>query len=186
MSSPFPLPPISRPTLSSLLPISRPRLDGALLACSRLPVNPVGRMLAATCWRSHARNEITNGLSIQTGIVGSRIIVHESIHDEFVAEFKSVVQQIEVGKDTKAFYGSLISKVQFDKVMNYIEIGKKEAKLELGGARHGDKGYFVQPTVFSGVDNKHKIAQEEIFGPVASIIKFKDEEDAVKIANDTI
>jgi len=121
-----------------------------------------------------------------TGIVGSRILVHESIHEEFLEEFKKVVQQIVVGKDPKAFYGSLISKVQFDKVMEYIEIGKKEAKLELGGARHGDKGYFVQPTVFSNVTNQCRIAQEEIFGPVATIIKFKDEAEALKIANDTI
>lgn len=122
---------------------------------------------------------------LPAGIVGSRILVHEDVHDQFLAEFKKVVEQIVVGKDPKAFYGSLISKIQFDKVMDYIEVGKKEAKLELGGARHGDKGYFVQPTVFSNVTNSCRIAQEEIFGPVASIIKFKDEAEALKIANDT-
>lgn len=69
--------------------------------------------------------------------------------------------------------------------MQYIETGKQEAKLEMGGSRHGEKGFFVQPTVFSGVTNDCKIARDEIFGPVASVIKFKDEAEALRVANDT-
>jgi len=85
--------------------------------------------------------------------------------------------------------GPLVSREQFDRVREYQEIGKREAKLAIGGGRvAGDafaRGYFVEPTIFYDVDNHDRIAREEIFGPVASVIPFDDEAEAVRIANDT-
>jgi betaine-aldehyde dehydrogenase len=83
--------------------------------------------------------------------------------------------------------GSLVSKEQYDRVCSYLEIGKKEGKVAAGGGRAEQfaKGYYVQPTIFYNVDNHARISREEIFGPVAAVIPFEDEKDALKIANDT-
>jgi betaine-aldehyde dehydrogenase len=85
--------------------------------------------------------------------------------------------------------GPLVSREQFDRVRQYQEIGKQEAKVAAGGSRVSggafDKGYFVEPTIFYDVDNAARIAREEIFGPVACVIPFDDEAEALKIANDT-
>jgi phenylacetaldehyde dehydrogenase len=82
--------------------------------------------------------------------------------------------------------GPLVSKDQFDRVKSYLEVGKKEgAKVAIGGDTGSGKGYFVNPTIFTGVNNNMRIAREEIFGPVASVIPFKDETDAVLQGNDT-
>lgn len=119
---------------------------------------------------------------------GSRILVQDSVYDEFLELFTAAAKAFKVGdvQDSETFQGPQVSKVQFDKILGYIEQGKKEgAKLVTGGTRFGDKGYFVTPTVFADVDMGMKIGQEEIFGPVASIIRFKDEDEAIKIANDT-
>jgi len=83
--------------------------------------------------------------------------------------------------------GPVINKAQFDSIIEYIKIGKEEgAEILTGGNKVGDKGYFIEPTVFINANNKMRIAQEEIFGPVLTVIKFKDDEEAVKIANDSI
>jgi acyl-CoA reductase-like NAD-dependent aldehyde dehydrogenase len=88
--------------------------------------------------------------------------------------------------DPKTRMGSLVSEEQMNRVLGYIEKGKAEgADLVAGGARVGEKGYFVTPTVFDNVRNEMAIAQEEIFGPVASVITFNDAEEALKIANDS-
>lgn len=118
---------------------------------------------------------------------GSRILVQDSVYDEFLKLFVAATKAFKVGdvKDPETFQGPQVSKLQFDKILAYIEQGKKEAKLITGGTRFGDKGYFVTPTVFGDVDMNMKIGQEEIFGPVASLIRFKDEAEAIKIANDT-
>jgi aldehyde dehydrogenase (NAD+) len=82
--------------------------------------------------------------------------------------------------------GPLVSAAQMNRVLDYIGIGRPEgAQLATGGTRIGNSGYFVSPTVFAGVDPGMRIAQEEIFGPVAAVIRFKDEEDAIRIANGT-
>lgn len=118
---------------------------------------------------------------------GSRILVQESIYDKFLPLFVDAAKAFQVGdtKDPNTFQGPQVSKVQFEKILGYLEEGKKEAKLIVGGNRFGNKGYFVEPTVFGDVDMTMKIGQEEIFGPVASLIKFKTEEEAIAIANDT-
>jgi len=119
---------------------------------------------------------------------GSRVYVQEGIYDKFVEQFKARAQKNVVGdpfgKDT--FQGPQVSQVQFDRIMNYIDAGKSAgAKVEIGGNRKGTTGYFIEPTIFSNVTEDMKIMQEEIFGPVCSIAKFKTEDEIVKVANGT-
>ncbi|KAI9930607.1 hypothetical protein ASPWEDRAFT_171232 [Aspergillus wentii DTO 134E9] len=119
---------------------------------------------------------------------GSRILVQEDIHDKFVARFKERAALNKLGNPFEAdtFQGPQVSKLQFDRIMEYINHGKQSgATVAAGGERHGDEGYFIQPTIFTDVTNDMKIAQEEIFGPVVTVIKFKDEAEAIKIGNDT-
>ncbi|NOS99985.1 MAG: aldehyde dehydrogenase family protein [Phycisphaerales bacterium] len=121
---------------------------------------------------------------------GSRVFVEESVHDEFVGKFKVAAEKRRLGDpyDVKTHQGAQVSKEQFDKVLKYIDIGKNEDKATCvtGGERFGDKGWFIKPTIFTGVRNDMRIAQEEIFGPVAAVLKFKDLHDVVKQANTTI
>jgi 5-carboxymethyl-2-hydroxymuconic-semialdehyde dehydrogenase len=125
---------------------------------------------------------------------GSRIIVQAGIYDKFVADFAARASRLVVGDpmDPNTVIGPMISKSHQEKVNYYIELGKQEgAKVVFGGGTPvvADKfknGFWVQPTVFADVDNKMRVAQEEIFGPVPCIIRFKTEEEAVQIANDTI
>ena len=122
---------------------------------------------------------------------GSRILVQRSIYKSFVDAMVEKARTIKVGPgiDRESKMGPLISRKQLDRVRQYQEIGKTEAKLAMGGgpASGGalDRGYFVEPTIFYDVDNSARIAREEIFGPVACVIPFDDEQDALRIANDT-
>ncbi|HVS68598.1 MAG TPA: aldehyde dehydrogenase [Mycobacteriales bacterium] len=120
----------------------------------------------------------------------TRLVVPRNRHDEFVDALASTFSKVVVGDpfaDTTQM-GPLAMERQRDKVLSLIEKGKTEAKLVTGGGRpaHLERGYYVEPTVFAGVDNSATIAQEEIFGPVLSVIPAADEEDAIRIANDTI
>ncbi|RPB09132.1 aldehyde dehydrogenase [Morchella conica CCBAS932] len=124
----------------------------------------------------------------QVCCAGSRIYVQEGIYDKFVEAFKARITKNVVGDPfhPETFQGPQVSQLQFDRVMSYIEHGKQEgAKIECGGGRHGTSGYFIQPTIFSNVTEDMKIMQEEIFGPVASIAKFKTLDDAIRIGNNT-
>ena len=132
------------------------------------------------------------GVFINQGEVcsaGSRILVQKSIYKKFVDAMAEKAKKIKLGapldRDTKM--GALVSKDQYDRVLSYLDIGKKEAKVASGGGRAEKfaKGYYVQPTIFYDVDNSARIAREEIFGPVAAVISFEDEKDALKIANDS-
>jgi betaine-aldehyde dehydrogenase len=134
------------------------------------------------------------GVFINQGEVcsaGSRILVQRPIYSKFVDAMAAKARTITLGpgmnRETKM--GPLVSREQFDRVRQYQDIGKREAKLATGGGRASggvlDRGYFVEPTIFYDVDNSARIAREEIFGPVASVIPFDDEEDALRIANDT-
>ncbi len=132
------------------------------------------------------------GIFINQGEVcsaGSRILVERSIYSKFVDAFAEKSKKILLGApmDRNTKMGPLVSKEQYDRVRGYQEIGKNEAKLVAGGGRPKglDKGYFVEPTIFSDVDNNARIAREEIFGPVAAVIPFENEADAVRIANDS-
>lgn len=128
----------------------------------------------------------------QVCCAGSRVFVHEDIYDAFVEDAVKHFNTIKVGMpwepDTQM--GSLINEVQLKKVLKYIEIGQKEgAVVACGGKRateNGmDKGAFMQPTLLTNVNNKMRVACEEIFGPVAVIIKFKSEEEVIRMANES-
>lgn len=127
----------------------------------------------------------------QTCIAGSRLLLQESIHDCFVERLTDVARSARIGDpmnpDTNV--GPVTTEPQYRKVLDYIDIGKKEgATCVLGGGPYtgpgASGGQFVEPTIFTGVNNTMRIAQEEIFGPVLAIIPFKDEEQAVNIGND--
>jgi len=132
-----------------------------------------------------------SGIFFNSGQVcsaGSRILVHQDIYAEVVERLVARTQAVRVGdpRDMRTSMGPLASEVQMQRVLDYIEIGKHEgARLAAGGGRVGDAGYFVSPTVFVDVEHQMRIAQEEIFGPVASVIRFKDEDDAIRLANGT-
>ncbi|KKK20570.1 aldehyde dehydrogenase [Aspergillus ochraceoroseus] len=119
---------------------------------------------------------------------GSRILVQEGIYDKFVQRFKERAAQNKLGNpfELDTFQGPQVSQLQFDRIMEYINHGKQAgATVAVGGERHGNEGYFIQPTVFTDVTPDMKIAQEEIFGPVVTVLKFKDEAEAIKIGNST-
>ena len=124
----------------------------------------------------------------QVCFAGSRIFVQRDMYDNVMDQFVSFSEKVVVGNplDAKTNLGPLISREQFDRVKSYLEVGKNEgAKVALGGEVSNGKGYFVKPTIFSQVNNQMRIAREEIFGPVAAVIPFKDETDAVFQGNDT-
>ncbi len=127
----------------------------------------------------------------QLCMAGTRLIAQDTIFDEVVKRMKAGVEKIKVcsGSDESCQMGPVISEDQYNKVMEYIEAGKKEGTLVTGGYRitgEGyDKGFFIPPTIFTGLDADSKVVREEIFGPVLVIQKFHTEEEAVKIANDT-
>ena len=129
----------------------------------------------------------------QTCIAGSRLLVQQSIHDQFVEKLVAFARTAKMGNpmDLDTQVGPVTNKPQFEKILKYIDIARGEgAKPALGGARAtrpecGD-GWFVEPTIFTGVKNSMRIAQEEVFGPVLAVIPFKDEEEAVAIGNDVV
>jgi aldehyde dehydrogenase (NAD+) len=119
---------------------------------------------------------------------GSRIYVQESIFDDFIKRFKEYVAYAPIGDplDDATIHGPQVSKTQYDRVMGYIECGKKEgATVALGGERWGNDGYYIKPTIFTDVKEDMKIMKEEIFGPVVCVSKFKDIDEAIKLANNT-
>jgi acyl-CoA reductase-like NAD-dependent aldehyde dehydrogenase len=132
------------------------------------------------------------GTSGQRCTAASRISVHKRLYDAFAEKFQAAASHLRLGdglrKETDM--GPLVNEAQFNKVLSYIGIGKKEgAKLILGGKAYQEgecsKGYFIEPTIFGNVSPEMRIAQEEIFGPVVSIIRAEDLHDAIRIANGT-
>jgi aldehyde dehydrogenase (NAD+) len=129
----------------------------------------------------------------QTCIAGSRLLVQESIHDEFMDKLVTFAQTAQMGDPSRPVtqVGPVTTQPHYNKILSYRDIAKNEgAECVLGGGpankpELGD-GWFVQPTIFDNVTNDMRIAQEEVFGPVLSVIKFKDEEEAVAIANDIL
>jgi acyl-CoA reductase-like NAD-dependent aldehyde dehydrogenase len=125
----------------------------------------------------------------QVCCAGSRVFVQEGVYDQFTESLSKMAQTLTLGNplDPNTKMGPLVSKEQHDRVKGYLKSGKEEGAKAMTGGEAGkqESGYFIQPTVFSGVNNQMKIAREEIFGPVASAIKFKDENDVVVQGNDT-
>ena len=119
----------------------------------------------------------------------TRAIVPKARHDELAAAIAAEMRQVVIGHsdDPATQLGPLAMKRQLERVEMYIEEGKRTADLICGGGRpkHLNQGYFIEPTLFANVDNRSRIAQEEIFGPVLSLIPCEDEEDAIRIANES-
>lgn len=118
----------------------------------------------------------------------SRAIVVEKVYDEFVKKLKARIEELTVGDpaDYKNYMGPVVNKASYDKIMQYIQIGHQEGKLLAGGTGDDSEGYFVKPTAFIDIDSRARLGQEEIFGPVLAVIKAKDYDDALCIANDTM
>jgi aldehyde dehydrogenase (NAD+)/betaine-aldehyde dehydrogenase len=136
------------------------------------------------------------GIYLNAGQVcqaGSRLLIEESVHDQFMGMFSNFVAGVKVGDpmDPSTRMGPVVSDAQLSTVERYVNAGNQEkAELVKGGSRLSgpefDKGFFFEPTIFDRVENRMKIAQEEIFGPVLSVITFKDADEALKIANDSM
>jgi aldehyde dehydrogenase (NAD+) len=128
----------------------------------------------------------------QTCIAGSRLLVHDSVHDEFVKRLVAFASTARMGDPMRADtqVGPVTTQIQYKKVLDYIDVAKNGGgTLVLGGKAAtrpecGD-GWFVEPTIFTGITNDMRIAREEVFGPLLSVIRFKDDDEAVQIANDT-
>ena len=128
----------------------------------------------------------------QSCACASRVLVHESVYDAFMEKFIAVVETSSVGDpfDPGVMFGPVISQAAAERILRAIDeaINQKAGELITGGGRLGGElaqGYYIEPTVFGGVDNASALAQTETFGPVVSVIKFSDETEAVRIANDT-
>jgi phenylacetaldehyde dehydrogenase len=134
------------------------------------------------------------GVFVNSGQVctaGTRILVERAVHDDFVNALVEATTAMKVGPafDEETVMGPVVSEEQFDRVSGYIEAGSSEgAELVAGGRRPAglDGGYFLEPTIFAGVRNDMKIAREEIFGPVATVIEVADVDEAIAVANDTV
>lgn len=134
------------------------------------------------------------GLTGQACAAGTRLLAEESIADDLTKRIAGAAEAFRVGSplDPSTVVGPLVSEPQLEKVLAYIEKGRAEAELFFGGNRPGERldpelaaGYYVEPTIFTGCTNRETICREEIFGPVLSVIAFRDEDEAVAIANDT-
>ena len=140
----------------------------------------------------NAVNGAMAGIFSATGeacMAGSRVLVEDAVYDQVAERIVSQAQKMIIGDplDPKTQLGPLANKMQFDKVMGYFDVARETPHLNImtGGKRVDRPGYFVEPTVFANVSNSCRVAREEIFGPVVSLIRFTDEAEALKIANDT-
>jgi len=116
----------------------------------------------------------------------SRAIVHQDVYDEFLAKLKASAEKLAIGSpEENVRMGPVINEGAMKSILNYVEIGKKEGRLITGGGRASGEGYFLQPTVIADIDPEGRLSQEEIFGPVLAVIKAKDYDDALAIANNT-
>ena len=128
------------------------------------------------------------GASGQVCTAGTRVLVQRGIYDDVVERIAANSKDLRIGSpfDPDVQVGPVVSQQQLERITNYVGIGSDEgAELILGGNRHGDAGYFFEPTIFGGVDNQMRIAREEIFGPVMCLLPFDTEDEAYAIANDT-
>ncbi|WP_187435063.1 aldehyde dehydrogenase family protein [Bradyrhizobium cytisi] len=138
-----------------------------------------------------ASKAAASGIFFNAGQVcsaGSRVLVQEKAYDEVVERLAARAKSIRIGDplDRKTALGPVISEKQMKSILDFVDIGRAEgATLVTGGEKVGDRGYFISPAVFANVEHEMRISQEEIFGPVVSVIEFRDEADALRIANGT-
>jgi aldehyde dehydrogenase (NAD+) len=149
-------------------------------------------IIFADCSMEAAINGVVGGIFAASGqscMAGSRVLVEDSIYDTFVERLQQRARTMKAGDplDPTTELGPMASLAQFSKVCDYFDIGRAEgfAVLEGGEKLAGQTGFFVRPTIFGDVSNQSRLAREEIFGPVASLIRFKGEAEAIAIANDT-
>src|ERR1700709_1488808 len=139
-----------------------------------------------------ASKAAASGIFFNAGQVcsaGSRVLAHEKVYDEVVERLTQRAQSIRIGdpSDRATALGPVISEKQMKSILDYVDIGRQGGGvLTTGGKRGGARGYFISPAVFANVEHEMRISQEEIFGPVVSVIPFDDEADAVRIANGTL
>ena len=173
-----------------ILALAAPTMKRVILECGGKSANivfPDADLEAAVYYAAF-------GVFINSGqecVASSRLFLHESIHDEFVRRLVRITEGIKVGDplEEDTIIGSMASKKQYDKVLRYLDLGKETATLACGGSPVTEgkfaRGFFVRPTVFTDVTPDMPIAREEIFGPVLSVMRWRDEEDVIRLANDT-
>ena len=149
-------------------------------------------IIFADCNLDAAVKGIVGGIFAATGqscMAGSRVLVEDGIYDALVERLRERTGTLKLGDplDPTTEMGPLASRAQLAKVCSYFDVGRDEGFVLLaGGDRPDEPGFFVRPTIFSNVSNQSRLAREEIFGPIASLIRFKGEDEAVSIANDTV
>lgn len=188
-------PGVDKVTFTGSPSVGRGILQGAAGNFKRVTLELGGKsanVIFADANLDQAVRAAASGIFFNTGQVcsaGSRILAHRDVYDDVVERLAARAKAIRVGdpsgRDTSM--GPLVSAAQMKTVLDYVAIGRDEgAALVTGGRRIGERGFYVEPTVFANVEHEMRISQEEIFGPVASVIRFEDEEDAVRIANGTL
>ncbi|MDQ0199764.1 L-glutamate gamma-semialdehyde dehydrogenase [Neobacillus ginsengisoli] len=127
------------------------------------------------------------GFSGQKCSAGSRAVVHQDVYEEVLEKAAALTKTLSLGnpEDVDTYMGPVIDEKSFKKIMNYIEVGKQEGRLVTGGEGDDSKGYFIQPTIFADLDEKSRLMQEEIFGPVVAFCKARDFDHMMEIANNT-
>ncbi|MHC5534569.1 L-glutamate gamma-semialdehyde dehydrogenase [Priestia megaterium] len=127
------------------------------------------------------------GFSGQKCSAGSRAVVHQDVYEEVLEKAVALTKTLTIGnpEDVNTYMGPVIDQASYNKITKYIEIGKEEGRLMAGGEADDSKGYFIQPTIFADVDEKARLMQEEIFGPVVAFCKARDFDHMMKIANNT-
>ncbi|ALL67144.1 Aldehyde dehydrogenase [Paraburkholderia caribensis MBA4] len=187
-------PGIDKVTFTGSPSVGRGILQGAAGNFKRVTLELGGKsanVIFADANIDNAVRAAASGIFFNTGQVcsaGSRILAHRDVYDEVVERLAARAKALKVGNpsERETTMGPLVSAAQMKTVLDYVDIGRNEgASLVTGGVRIGQKGFFVEPTVFANVEHEMRISQEEIFGPVASVVRFNDEEDAVRIANGT-
>ena len=187
-------PGIDKVTFTGSPSVGRGILQGAASNFKRVTLELGGKsanVIFADANIDNAVRAAASGIFFNTGQVcsaGSRVLAHRDVYDEVVERLAARAKALKVGdpSERETTMGPLVSAAQMKTVLDYVDIGRNEgASLVTGGARIGQKGFFVEPTVFANVEHEMRISQEEIFGPVASVVRFNDEEDAVRIANGT-
>ena len=187
-------PGIDKVTFTGSPSVGRGILQGAAGNFKRVTLELGGKsanVIFADANLDAATRAAASGIFFNAGQVcsaGSRVLVQRAVYDDVVERIAERAKSIKLGDPSKreTNMGPLISSKQMKTVLDYVDIGKSEgASLVTGGRRIGERGYFVEPTVFANVEHEMRISQEEIFGPVVSVIPFDDEADALRIANGT-